>query len=392
MINKDYFANFPTRRLKPIDGMAVTAEIWEEAHDYHRQHQRFHALLAHGAGIVAGLEVIASDPPDTSVYILPGIAVDSLGQTIVLTEPVAYDLGRTSNGPLYLLLSYGESRPRPDERRKAENVLYVHTEFGIEARTTLPTGPYVELARVWRLGREAPIFDAVDFDAPGPNELDLRFRSEIGARPRQVAAVAVSYVGNLADKHHGRGMRTLARTLSRSDRLQVWVDEDVPLGPGLERYTLVYLVGQRSFQLSRDEMNALYAYLKAGGTLFVETCRREPAGEAPAAESAALDLLASFGVLLNDVHAGHPLLTEPLLFAEPPAGFETQGTPHLRASQNVIFSSHDYGCLWQGEQRGKAPSRETIRAALEWGENLITFALERRRAAMNASASMDGTQ
>ncbi|MEE8392266.1 MAG: hypothetical protein V3S14_15930, partial [Anaerolineae bacterium] len=58
---------FPAKRIKPVDGMAVTAQVWEEAHNYHQQQQRFHTMFYHGAGIVTGLEVIASDPADTSV-------------------------------------------------------------------------------------------------------------------------------------------------------------------------------------------------------------------------------------------------------------------------------------------------------------------------------------
>ena len=59
MTDKDFLQKFPVKRIKPIDGMAVTAETWEEAHEYHRQYERFHTLLHHGWGIVTGLEVIS---------------------------------------------------------------------------------------------------------------------------------------------------------------------------------------------------------------------------------------------------------------------------------------------------------------------------------------------
>ena len=89
MSTEDLLKIFPDKWIKPVDGLAVTAEVWEEAHDHHRQGQRFHAILHHGSGVITGLEVMASDPPDTSVYILPGVAVDPAGQTIVLPQPVA---------------------------------------------------------------------------------------------------------------------------------------------------------------------------------------------------------------------------------------------------------------------------------------------------------------
>ena len=85
--NNNLLKEFPNKRIKPVDGMAVTADVWEEEHRYHRQLLRYHNLYNHGSGIVTGLQVIASDPADTSVYILPGVAVDSVGNTIVISEP-----------------------------------------------------------------------------------------------------------------------------------------------------------------------------------------------------------------------------------------------------------------------------------------------------------------
>jgi hypothetical protein len=382
MIREDLLREFPIKRLKAVDGMAVTAGVWEEAHDYHRQRQRFHALLNHGPGIVTGLEVIASDPPDSSVYILPGIAVDPLGQTIVLPEPMVYDVG-TTQGLLYLLLTYGESNPTAEDDRE-EGALYVHGQFGIEAGLGLPDTPWVELARIRRQSRESPIMDAQDAAHPGPNKIDLRFRQEIGAAPQEVVSLAVVYAGGKnaggkTDERHERGARYLARTLGHSDRRRAWVDDDVPLAPGLEVYTLVYLVGREAFQLSRDEMNALYAYLQEGGTVFIESCRQGTETGDPAADASFADLLGSLGLQLEALPPGHSLLLEPSLFAVPPPGFETEGAPGVSIGEGVIFSTHDYGCLWQGERRSGAASREEIRAALEWGGNLVTYAMERRR-------------
>ena len=90
---EEFLKDFQNARIKPIDGMAVTADVWEKSHDYHRAQQSMHNLFGHGAGIASGLEVLASDPPDNSIYILPGVAFDRAGQMIVLQEPVAYDLG-----------------------------------------------------------------------------------------------------------------------------------------------------------------------------------------------------------------------------------------------------------------------------------------------------------
>ena len=372
---KDLLPEFPTKRIKAADGLAVTAQVWEEAHEYHRQWLRAHDLHAHGPRIVTGLEVIASDPADSSVYVLPGIALDPLGQTIVVTAPVAYDVGQ-AHGLLYLLLTYEESQPTAGGDQE-DGPLYIYGQFGIQATPTLPDVPFVELARVRRQSRESPLLNARNGAHPGPDEIDLRFRREAQTDRQETISLAVSYTGGSTDDKHGRGADYLAQALRRSGQ-QVCVDDRVPLASGLEGYTLVYLVGQDAFQLSRDEMNALYAFVQSGGTLFIESCRRRTATGDPPADASFFDLLASMGVQLQEVPAGDSLLVEPHLFAGPPPGFETEGAPKLLVGEGVILSHNDYGCLWQGERRDRPAAREEIRTAMEWGENLVAYALRRR--------------
>lgn len=369
---EDLLQVFPDKRIKPADGMAVTAKVWEEAHDYHRQHLQFNNMLHHGSGIVTGLEVIASDPPDTLVYILPGIAVDTTGQIIVLPQPVAYDIGDEMEGLLYLLLSYGESRPRAEEGGDQEDgLMYVHAEFSISARKTLPTTPCVELARVTRRSRKDPFLDAQNPAQPDPNEIDLRFRREIGA-PREVS-VAVCYLGEVKDKKHGRGASYLAHALNRLGHHYVSVRDDVSLAPGVEANTLIYLVGQGSFELSSSQMNGLSNHVKKGrGTLFVESIDSK-------AESAFSKFLQTVDMEPQALKPGHRLLIDPYLFAAPPPGFETQDAAKVLVREGVIFSTCNYGLLWQGQVHDGVPSREQIRAAVEWGGNIIAYARNRRR-------------
>jgi hypothetical protein len=377
---KDLLQMFPAERIKPVDGMAVTAQVWEESHEYHRQYQRFHTRFYHGAGVVTGLEVIASDPPDTSVYILPGVAVDPAGQTIVLPQPVSYDIGHEMEGLLYLLLSYGESRPRVDKgRSQGDGVMHVHTEFSISARTALPNTPWVELARIERDSREDPFLDAQNPIEPGPNEIDLRFRREIGA-PGEVN-VGVCYLGEVTAKKHGRGASYLAHTLNHLGRYHVSVDDDVPLAPGIEANTIIYLVGEGEFELSSGQMNGLFNHVTRGrGTLFIES-------NDSAAKSSFLNILRDMGIKPEALQPGHHLLTYPYLFVAPPRGFETEDAPEdapgdapeVLVNDGVIFSTCNYGLMWQGEIRDDVPSREQIRSAIEWGSNIIAYARGRRR-------------
>lgn len=374
---------YPAKRVSPYDGMAVTASVWAEAHEYHRQCRQLESLFRHGAGILAGLEVIASDPPDSTVYVLPGIAVDTVGQVIVVQEPIAYDVAG-AQGLLHLLLTYGESQPRMEEGDDA-GPLYVHEEFGLEAQLEVPQSACVELARVRRTDRAAPLADAREPSQPGANEIDLRYRREARAPLPAVASIAVSYLGEGDGAAHGRGAANLARTVRRLETVRVWVDVGVGLDGAIEPYTLLYLVGRGPFQVEQRPMQALYEYLQGGGTVLFESCRRASAEDDPLADASFRDLLASLGVGLSELPAGHALLEDPHLFAVLPVGFETADARTLSlggladGAGSVVMSTYDYGCLWAGERRGRPATREEIRAALEWGTNLVAYALQRRQ-------------
>jgi hypothetical protein len=376
-VKEDLIRLFPTRRVSPFDGMPVTADAWMQAHEYHRQRQQLHALFSNGAGIVTGLQVIASDPPDSAVYVLPGVAIDDEGQVIVLPKPRAYNLG-TTQGYLYLLLTYGQSGPRSDED-EPEGMRFLFDEFGIQATPVLPSPPYVELARIWREGREAAIADAQDPNQPGLNEIDLRFRQETGRTPLEMARVAARTLGDAPCPEHEQGISYLARACRRAGLYRAWVDKNVALDDRLNAYTLVYLSARSAFQLERDEMNALYAYLQEGGTVLYEGCRRELTAESSPADTSFAELLGSFGIELEALPADHDVITQPSLFRVAPPGFETEGEPGIRIGGGVILSTYDYGCLWQGDRRGGPASRAEIRAALEWGGNILSWAAKRRR-------------
>ncbi len=374
MNTADLLKDYPSRRIKPVDGMAVTSEVWEEAHDYHRGQLRYHNLLVHGLGIVTGLEVVASDPPDSAVYVSPGIGIDAAGREMMVAQPLSFDLG-AAQGTLHLVLTHSEGQPR-SEGGKDDGVMYIHEQFALEAAGSLANTTGIELARIKRSGRGTPIVNAKDAAHPAANEIDLRFRKDVGAATSAVATVAVSYVGGTKDQRHGRGADYLARSISRSDQQRVWIDDNAPLNADLLSYTLVYLVGHDAFQFSPDEMNAIYAYLQGGGTLLYESCRHDTSGDSPA-DAAFLDLLSSFGQQIDDLPINHSLLAEPNLFSAPPAGFDASGK--IRIGGGVIVSTFDYGCLWQGEKRGGAASREEIRSAHEWGENIVAYAMTRRK-------------
>ncbi|MBI5879543.1 MAG: DUF4159 domain-containing protein [Chloroflexi bacterium] len=370
----------PTRRLKAMDGLAVTADVWDEAHDFHRLQDQYHAALMHASGIVAGLEVIAGDPPDSTVYVKPGMALDSEGRLIVLSQATTYDIGKTLSGPVLLCLSYAESRPTLDEGGQQDaNRMHVFAQYALEAVPTLPATPVVELARVRRSDRNAPIVNARDAAHPEANAIDLRYRASIAPPPATVVTIAVGYVGGERNDRHARGVDLLAQAMSRTGGVRVNVDDQVALSGKLDAYALVVVIASGKAALTADEMTGLYHYLQAGGTVLLESCRHDAAG-APPADAMFRDALGSLGIKVADVPRTHALLSRPNLFGAPPAGFETQGPTKISVADGVLFSEADYGCLWQGERRGAPASREEIRAAHEWGENIVTVALTRRLA------------
>lgn len=379
MLTREALSLFPNKRIRAIDGMAVTADVWEEAHDYHRQLNRLHTVLHHGAGIVTGLEVIASDPADNSVYLMPGMAVDSVGQTIVVPEPRSYDLGN-ADGRLYLIVAYNESRPQSAGSRVQEDApLYVQSQYSLEAVSDLPPTPHVELARIWRRDNMAPITLAKDPIHPRANEIDLRFRRTIGQQEKPTASVGVISLRGTDGARHGEGMANVAASIRLSGIGQVWVDRGVPLVGDLSQYDLVYLVGRDQVQLSNEEMTALYAYWQAGGVIFYESCRRNQTVGDPPADNVFMGLAHAFGLTLTPMESGHGIFAAPYLFAQPPLGFETQGSPQMRVADGILMSTMDYGCLWRGERRGRPAQRGEIRDAQEWGANLIFWAAQERK-------------
>jgi hypothetical protein len=372
----EFLNQLSKKRIKAVDGMAVTADVWEQAHEYHRQQLQLHTRYAHGPGILVGLEVVASDPPDTAVYIRPGAAIDGEGNTIVVSEPLSYDVAGAAEGHFYLLLTFGESHPRSENGQVQEGApLYIHSEFGLEAASELPDGRVVELARMRRSKRGAIVTDAKQPASPTLDEIDWRFRHLIGGSYSTPDSLAVVHLGGSGGRH-AAGAGYLARALGRAGQ-PTSADDDVPLA-ALGRYSLVYLVGHNGFQLSTDDMSSLYSYLQGGGMVFAESCRRD-AQAAGAADNAFNELFSSLGVKLDNVATGHSLLVEPNLFAAPPAGFETDGLPIVRAGEGVVLSMADYGCLWQGERRSGAAGRDAIRTAHEWGGNIMALAAARRR-------------
>ena len=205
----------------------------------------------------------------------------------------------------------------------------------------------------------------------------------MGSLNRLPESLAVCYLGEPRPEERGHGAGWLEQALNKAGGgPRLVVDDHVPFEAGLlGEYTLVYLVGVGGTAIMREQMNALYAYIRGGGTVLMESCRRGLNGGAAPADAAFIDLAASFGITLAEPQSGAALLVDSIHFALPPFGFESEGQPVFLAGDGLLFSSHDYGCLWQGQRRGRPATREEIRTVEEWGQNLLSYAQRRRQEA-----------
>jgi hypothetical protein len=372
-------AIFPRRKICSYDGMAVTAEVWDQAHTYHERALQAHARNLHGTGILSGLEVIASDPPDRIIFILPGAAIDPLGQVIVLPEAVAYDMGDDMEGPLYLLISHRQSPS--GSGADGSSPVYSDDQFLITASPTLPDQPAVELARFLCESRSAPLLDAQDALRPAGNEIDLRYRSALRTQADHLVSVGTAYLGEGSRLPHGCGLARISRELRHAARLQLVVDDDISLGPNVVRYDLLYLVGQGAFKVSSNIARGLQGYLQRGGILLLESCDTASAADM-------IEFCGQLGVGLKPIGPAHPILSAPYLFHTPPSGSQAGGELLVGSDgedlMHVIFSSYGYGRLWSGKSQepgDQPPTREQLRAAVEFAANLIYFGLERQASA-----------
>jgi hypothetical protein len=353
--------SFPKRQIKPYDGMAITADVWAEAHEEHRQTERAHNHFLHGSGIITGFEVLANDPPDNYIFISPGIAIDTAGNVIELTETKAYDFGNTAEGTLYLLLGHGEREVGGVNK----DIRYCQNEIVIAARSTIPKRASVELARITISEKGEPIKNAENPLHPGADELDLRYRKPIGPGKKKVVRIALCELGKDNAKRFP-GWDFLSRECERSTPYKLILDRNNALSEAILDYQMVFIQGADTFQVSKSEVRVLDQYLDLGKKLIIEA-------HDETSQASFKELLEKLNRELQPVETSSSLLTEPFLFNSPPDGLN--GNLVLLDSQ-VIFTNAGFSSTWAGKAGGTQLSRSDIRSAHEWGLNMIFYCLQ----------------
>jgi len=118
----------------------------------------------------------------------------------------------------------------------------------------------------------------------------------------------------------------------------------------------------------------LAAYLKGGGVVFAEPCIEEETKrqEVGRFASTLTRVMADLKQELTPISSEHAVFAARHVFGLAPEGVGGQAA--LIGRENVILNPNDYGCCWQGGMTQKPLSREVIRSATEFGENIAWFA------------------
>lgn len=385
---------FQFKKVNPFQGLVIDADTWRDAHNYHRDQQRLHILAFHRTGIIQGLEVTANNPPDLSVTIHPGMAVDPEGDVIIVPQTQPYRLQTREQGIIYLVIQFREVPAEPYQPPEGGQPTRILEAYRIEEREKLPTEPYLELARIDFDPALEAIKDGKTPSKPGKNEINLSFRQEappvappvapektgaaikeVPSRPTETITLGQVALGGASKDLHCAGLKNLIREINRQDNLMVNLEENIPLDKDINRCTIIYLTGNSRFELSAEQQTALGAFLQSGGVILGEGCSE---GQGEAESKGAKEFGLAFNKLasqlnckLEIVQRSHPLLSSVHIFSEVPPGAEPS---MLLEGSHMVYSGSDYGCAWQGGHQDHPLSRDVIRNSFEMGANIVVYA------------------
>ena len=376
----------PMQRQQVRDGLLLTAERWQRAHDYQRKRQNLHYQSINQPGIVCGLgvrvipapeEVAARYRDNRWVQIQPGIAIDLEGNPIVVPHQInfriATELKESEPVTVYLVAQYRD----PDCLGGNPDREIVQETFRIDERSRPPERSEVELCRVLlRSSQQELLCTPADIFFPGYGDLDLRYRRQAQARPQGLVQIAQI---NSDDEDCSRNFFNLTYLLRAVEDIypslkgaesvaQVTWDED------MHPYELLYLTGDRGLSLNNHQFSKLSSYLKSGGTLLVDA----PVNSTELIQSvqAIAQHLQTPLKSLQEARRDHPLRMKPFLFSALPMIDETR--IQLLSGGGIILAIGNLGGLW-GLDEELQRSRADIRTAQELGINILHFAWKRKQ-------------
>jgi hypothetical protein len=249
----------------------------------------------------------------------------------------------------------------------------------------------LELARIDLDPAEGTIRNAGNEEKPVKNEIDLNFRKEASKSPAQIASpdattiipekitlkhkILIGHIAaNGASKDlHIHGLRNLAREMEMRYNWIVELEENIALDKNIDRFTMIYLTGDKDFVLGEDLKLVLDDFIKSNGILLAEDCSEgiTQNNNHEIYGPVYKELVDKFKPTLKSVIQGDPLLSNINVFSEVPQGVKSGA---FLKGDNIIYTDNDYGCAWQGGHKGNPISRDAIRSAFEIGANIVDYA------------------
>jgi hypothetical protein len=103
------------KRNRYFTGKVLGARDLQDEQTYFLEKEILHARYLHGYGVVCGLRVRPTEPPQRwRLVVEPGLALDPCGREIVVPQAVEYGFGRLEQrGPIYLVIEYCEVEADP---------------------------------------------------------------------------------------------------------------------------------------------------------------------------------------------------------------------------------------------------------------------------------------
>lgn len=379
-------SKYQRNRLSPYRGLVIDVPVWNDAHNYHRDQHRLHTMSSHSCGVVTGLEVVAWNPPDNSVVIYPGVAVDDEGNTIVLPQAQRFYIKTEEKGLALITMRYSEIVPEVAAKTVEEELKPVYTTeaYRIEEQRHRPAEAFIELARV-NIGNEGrTIGDAADPYSARDNEIDMRYRTVSAAKTGgEIRIGLLRYpVGEkgAAWRSHEVGLLNLVDSIRQNTVYAARLLEAVDLKSEIVDCDLLIMTGSGEFQLGEGGRQILTNYFKRGGVLFAEPCGAS-AGDrqdlTTAFRSSFANLTTQLGRNLKPLERAHPVFHSCHIFGSPPPGHD--GNAGLLGDESIILGGADYGCAWRGGRDGQPLARQVIRDALEFGANIAAYSYRRSR-------------
>ncbi len=389
------------KRVNPFPGLIIDADIWKDAHEYHRNQQKLHVLAFHGYGILQGLEVTANNPADLSVSIQPGIGIDPEGNMIVISQPQRYRVQSRKAGVIYLIVQFREIPMEPFQPPNGGQATRILEAYRVFESDKFPSEPFLELARIDINPELNAIKDATTTTSYAKNEIILAYRKslktatlekpipaaekpvaaplmETGIGFREKITIGHMVLGEVDKGLHLAGLKNLAREIDARYNFSIEVKENTPMDAGMNEFDIIYLTGSGRFEIPPEKSVFFSNFIQSGGVIFAEGCY-QGAGEEGVREGKEFGLgvnrlAGQLKFRLGTIPRMHPLLSSVHVFSEVPPGCQPAVLLSVVEGGSLFYSGSDYGCAWQGGYPNFPLPRETIRAAAEFGANIMVYA------------------